>query len=204
MDAFASRTPLPQPFTGERAASASPFSSPAPTRSPFAAPVPGTLDPVCNVYAKPFRLFEEAAGGSNMDFRSTQESTMAKTVGILESPLTRAYFSRSNLDVVQRSLSDTVAKLTGYRIDRQDDTQLLIVMRAMFLDHAVNNPRNLQSEVARLNGGVVSTLLDQVISGMTAHLAYLRDASRMRTPIPRGAATSIKGLTTTLPLFRGI
>ena len=204
MDAFASRTPLPVPVTGERGASGDPFSAPASSRAPYETRAPGTLDPVCNMQSKPFRLFEEAAPGSNLGFRETQESTMSKTAGILESPLTKAYFSRDNLDVVQRTLAGEVARLTGFRIDRQDDTQMLIVMRGIFLDHAKNAPRDVAAEVRRLNAGVVSTLIDQVVSGITARLSYLRDASRMRTPIPRGSATSIKGLSTTLPLFRPI
>ena len=203
MDAFTPRTPLPVPFAGTRGASGDPFSAPASSRPPFETRSPAALDPVCNMYSKPFRLFEEAAPGSNLEFRETQESTMSKTAGILESPLTKAYFSRSNLDLVQRTLADEVARLTGFRIDRQDDTQMLIVMRALYLDHAKNAPRDVQAEVRRLNAGVVSSLIDQVISGITARLSYLRDASRMRTPIPRGSATSIKGIAP-LQLFRPI
>ena len=203
MDAFARRTPLPVPFTGVRGASGTPFSAPASSRAPFETREPGSLDPACNMYSKPFRLFEDSAPGSNLEFRETQESTMSKTAGILETPLTKSYFSRANLDLVQRTLADEVARLTGFRIDRQDDTQMLIVMRGIFLDHAKNVPRDVSAEVRRLNAGVVSALIDPVISGITARLSYMRDASRMRTPIPRGSATSIKGIAP-LQLFRPI
>ncbi len=193
-------TPLPVPYSGERAASGRPFSSPAIRAAPFSIPA-SSLDPVCNQYAQPFPFADRSPG--NVPFRERLSTRMAKTLDMrADSPLMRAFFSEDNLDAVQDALRDAVKRLTGFVIDRQSDDQLLIVMRAIFADHAQNSPRDVAAEVKRLDHGVVTTVLDQVISGITSYLAYLRDASRMRTPIARGAATSIKGLTTTLPLFR--
>lgn len=127
---------------------------------------------------------------------------MAKTLYMAKTPLIEAFFSTQNLDRVQAMLVAEVKRLTKLQISRQSDEEVLIVMRAIFADHATHNPRDLGAEVERLNRGVIGATIDGVISGITARLAYIRDASRMRTPIDRGAATSTKGLLTTASLFK--
>jgi len=214
---FGSRAPLPRPLEGVRAASgqpggarfADPFGLPLPSASPsplpsskpgaaFAPPV--RMDEVYGQRARPFPLIDNRRG--NVNFQESLAERMAKTLQVAASPLVRAFFSEQNLETVQRLLRDAVRSKTGFAIDRQSDEQLLIVMRAVFADRAANVPRDVPAEVRRLNEAVISTLFNGVVSNMTAHLAYLRDASRLRTPIERGAATSIKGLRTTASLFR--
>ena len=118
-----------------------------------------------------------------------------------EDPVNRAFFSQQNVDAIQRSLRDTIKRQTGYVIDRQSDDQLLIVMRYVYLLESRNTGGG--AEVTRLNALVVKEVAPQVASGVLQYLAYLRDASRLPTPIPRAQATSIKG-TTTADLFRPV
>lgn len=208
MSAFPSS--FPKPFTGIRSASGTSVSS-APPRDPFErpsaspSPVPGTLRPedlFRERIPKPFPFVDRSPG--NVSFSEDLPDLMAKSLHMNRSPLISAYFSNANLDRVQRSIVDKVLELTKFQIGRQSDDEVLIVMRAVFADRATNNPRDVNAEVARLNAGVLAAVLDNVISGISARLAYLRDASRMRTPIDRGAATSTKGLLTTASLFRPI
>jgi hypothetical protein len=152
--------------------------------------------------AKPFPFVDRSPG--NLNFREDVADLMAKSLYVNKSPLIAAYFSKANLDRVQAGIVNKVFELTKYQIGRQSDDEVLIVMRAIFADHATNNPRDVAAEVDRLNRGVLAAVIDNVISGISARLAYLRDASRMRTPIDRGAATSIKGTLTTTSLFRPI
>ena len=208
MSAFPSS--FPKPFTGIRSAAGVAFST-TPSRDPFArpsaspAPGPGTSRPedlFRERIPKPFPFVDTSPG--NLDFGEALPDLMAKSLYMRRSPLISAFFSAGNLDRVQKSIVDKVLELTTYQIGRQSDDAVLIVMRAIFADHATNNPRDVDAEVARLNAGVLSAVIDNVISGISARLAYLRDASRMRTPIDRGAATSIKGLHGTGSLFRPI
>jgi hypothetical protein len=160
------------------------------------------VDDVYRNVARPFALVDDSPG--NVAFAEDVAERMAKSLYMDPTPLIRAFFSRSNLDAVQRALISEVHRLTGFKIARQSDDSVLVVMRAIFADHANHQARNVEAEVTRLDRGTVAAVTDNVISNMTAHLAYLRDASRMRTPMERGAATSTKGLHTTLPLFRPI
>lgn len=198
---FGSTVPLPKPFTGIRSASGDPFGLPT-SSAPYAPVSKAPLDAVYRNVARPFATVDSSRG--NVSFREDLAERMAKSLYMNVTPLIREYFSEKNLDAVQAALASEVKRLTGFKIDRQSDDSMLIVMRAIFADHAIHQPKNVGAEVARLDRGVISAVIDGVISNITAHLAYLRDASRMRTPMERGAATSTKGLNTTVPLFRPI
>lgn len=197
---------VPVPFRGIRGASGTAFGRAAdpfarPTASPSSGADASRLDDAFRAnFGKPFPFTNTRPG--NLAFGEDLAERMAKTLYLAKTPLIEAFFSTRNLDRVQAMLVAEVKRLTKLQISRQSDQEVLIVMRAIFADHATHNPRDLGAEVERLNRGVIGATIDGVISGITARLAYIRDASRMRTPIDRGAATSTKGLLTTASLFK--
>lgn len=188
-----------RPAAGIRAPSGQPFTG-AP-HAPQGPPARQALDSVFDSFARPYPSVDSSIG--NLPFRSSSQSTMAKTLFMDHTPLIDAYFSPQNLDAVQELLRGAVARRTGFQIGRQSDDQLLIVMRAVYADHAVHSPADVSKEVQRLDRIVLSAVLDKVIANMTSYLAYLRDASRPREPLPLGVATSTKG-TKTFEMFRRV
>lgn len=118
-------------------------------------------------------------------------------------PLSEAFFRVENIDVIQNRLRATLQRQTGYAIDRQSDTHLTIIMRKVFAEHASNVSQELGAEVRRLNDLVLGIAVPMVASGVAAYLTYLKDASRLPEPLPRGVQTSVKG-TRQLELFRGL
>lgn len=127
----------------------------------------------------------------------------ARSMNQPRSPLMEAFFSRRNVDVLQNRLRATIQKQTGYSIARQSDTELEVVMRRAYEEHASNTLDGVEAEVQRLNDIVLRSAVPVVASGVAAYLAYLRDASRIPEPLPRGTQTSVKG-TKTFELFRGL
>lgn len=119
------------------------------------------------------------------------------------SPLLQAFFSIENVDVIQNKLRAAIQQKTGYAIDRQSDTDLTVIMRKVYAEHASNVSENVATEVARLNDIVLGVVVPMVATGVAGYLAYLKDASRLPEPLPRGAQTSVKG-TKTFELFRGL
>lgn len=117
-------------------------------------------------------------------------------------PLLEAFFSVENMDVIQNRLRATIQKQTGYAIDRQSDTDLTIIMRKVFAEQAQHQTPP-STEVPRLNNIVLGVVVPMVASGIAGYLAYLRDASRIPDPLPRGIQTSVKG-TKSYELFRGL
>jgi hypothetical protein len=148
---------------------------------------------VYDIFEAPFALFdrtptpEDTAVGMQ---RSTHQQPTA---------VSQRFFGRQNVDLLQRRLRDEVRKRTGYEIDRQSDEQLLIVMRYVFMQSGRN--AGGEAEVRRLNELVLRETVPQVGSGLAQYLGYLRDASTLPTPIPRGQATSVKGTKITDELF---
>ena len=118
-------------------------------------------------------------------------------------PLAEAFFRVENIDVIQNRLRATIQRQTGYAIDRQSDTHLTIIMRKVYAEHASNSAQGLDAEVRRLNDVVLRVAVPMVASGVAAYLAYLKDASRLPEPLPRGIQTSVKG-TRQHELFRGM
>lgn len=122
------------------------------------------------------------------------------------SPLMAAFFSIANVDVIQNMLKAEIIQRTRYAIDRQSDTDLQVIMRKVYAEHASNSGATedaIRAEVRRLNRIVLGVVVPMVASGVAGYLNYLRDASRVPEPLPRGQQTSIKG-TKMLEVFRGI
>lgn len=148
---------------------------------------------VYDVYEKPFSLYD----GALVDTRDAME----KSTHLQQTEASRLFFGKANVDTLQKRLQQEIHKRTGLRIDRQSEEQLLIVMRYVFIQSGSN--MGGAGEVARLNELVLAEIVPQVGAGLMQYVDYLRDASTLPAPIPRGQATSIKGLKAA-ELFRGL
>lgn len=150
---------------------------------------------VYDIPEAPFTLYDSIATPESQ-FVGLQRSTHQQAT-----ELSQAFFGGDNIEHLQRRLRAEIKKRTGYVIDRQSDEQLLIVMRYVFMQSARNFGG--AAEVRRLNELVLREIVPQVGAGLAQYLGYLKDASTLPTPIPRGQATSIKGTKTT-ELFKGL
>lgn len=159
---------------------------------------------------EPFPLFGSGTGakygrGPGVPPNGQLESTitaMLRSIRQQPSALGAAFFSPGNVDDIQRRLHDIVFRKTRYRIDRQSDEQLLIIMRNVFVNFA-RFEGDVPREVRRLDDLVLAEVVPQVGAGLAQYLAYIRDASTLPTPIARGQSTTVKG-TKGGELFRGL
>lgn len=125
-----------------------------------------------------------------------------------ETPLTFLFFSEKNINNIQDLLRFNVYKMMNKVIDKQSPTELLIIMRSVFLEYHQHpplfNPNMTQkqidelkqmyiTEVSRLNQLVLDTILPLTVSSLQQYLDYLRDISKNPEPIPRSIASSITG-----------
>lgn len=150
---------------------------------------------VYDMYEKPFSLYS--------DQRSAEDpsTSLVRSTHLQPTDTARRFFSKANIDRVQRALQKTIKKHMGVTIDRQSDEQLLIVMRYMYMQRGVNF--GCDAEVERLNVMVLEEIVPQVAAGLSQYAGYLKDASTLPVPLARGQATSVRG-TKTLELFRGL
>ena len=128
-------------------------------------------------------------------------SSVVTSMHQCETPLSRAFFSATNMNTIQTNLRIIVREKTGYVIGRQSDEQVALIMRGVFTLYA-NPGAPVENEVRRLNATVLSQLAPQVGTGIAAYLGYVRDASQMHVPLERAKNMSMKGTKTT-ELFKG-
>lgn len=150
---------------------------------------------------QPYSLFAESSSHAPLVQR---EELAHRTLHRRETPLSRAFFSTQNLDVLQLAIHEAVKRATKHDIDRQSDDQLLVYMRFVFIDYASNSTStDIAAEVRALNDIVVRYVVPDIVANLAQYLAYLRDASRLPEPLPRGSATSARGTKSTA-FFKGI
>ena len=119
----------------------------------------------------PFELFEK-----NQSIKKNANCDSTKNI-ISDSLLSKLFFSENNIDLIQLELKKTVYEKTDkkYLIDRQSDTELLIVMRSIFLQNSKNLDYDLKNQILQLNNLVLNYCVENVISGILAHVGYIKD-----------------------------
>lgn len=147
------------------------------------------------MYEKPFSLY--SATRSEED----PSTSLVRSTHLQPTETARRFFSKANIDEVQRLLQKKIKKHMGATIDRQSDEQLLIVMRYVYMQQGANF--GCDREIERLNDLVLQEIVPQVAAGLAQYVGYLKDASSLPVPLARGQATSIRGTKTT-ELFRGL
>lgn len=138
-------------------------------------------------YEKPFPM-------TSGDPHAESLSPWLKSLNQHHSPVGDAFFARSNVERIQRWIAEAVKRLTGYTIDAsaQSTEDLGQIMREIYYAEANSSPMSVADEVRRLDFEVLSEAVPIVSGNLVGYLAYLRDASRIATPLPRGVATNIK------------
>ena len=106
--------------------------------------------------------------------------------------LNTAFFSTDNVQLIQKALQDAVRKELNVNIDRQNDRDLLVIMRAVYGTTQVTS-ETIAKQVQRLNSSVLSHILPQVITGVKSYQYFQKDQVSPVIPLSHGIATSSKG-----------
>jgi hypothetical protein len=109
----------------------------------------------------------------------------AMTGNWADTPLSKAFFSQQNQQILQNGIRAGVFKRSNgqYTIGAQDCDSLKIVMRSVFLQNASNKPFNIKEQVEQLNVIVLNYCIQQVYSEAQGYMKYLEDASTLVVPI---------------------
>lgn len=99
-----------------------------------------------------------------------------------ESILSKIFFSPENVDLLQRQIIWTVYQKTGgkYLIEKQNEEDLQVVMRSMFLQHARHVADHIKEQIQELNNLVTDDVVPNIISEVNQYIGYLD-----RTFLPR-------------------
>ena len=77
-----------------------------------------------------------------------------------------------------------------YIIGPQDCDSLKIVMRSVFLQHAVNSPVNITQQIQQLNKMVLDYCTQQVYGEAQGYMKYMDDVSTLVVPIAHPVQSS--------------
>jgi hypothetical protein len=135
----------------------------------------------------------------DMTYLETYETPYKGILGGVQelTNFSKVYFSKENIAWLQENIRYTVYKTSNkkYVIGKQDETNLLIVMKAVYLQNSKNpsNTSMYKSELYRLDKIVVDTVVPDIITQLQQHDAYIRDISKIPVPIALPKNTSIIG-----------
>lgn len=101
--------------------------------------------------------------------------------------LSDAYFSKNNIQILQNGIRYGVYKLSNkqYIISEQNEDELIIVMRSIFLQYSKNLKNNITQQIQTLNQMVLDYSIKQVYSEAVSYIKYKYDISNMYEPIDR-------------------
>lgn len=110
-------------------------------------------------------------------------------------PLSRAFFSRQNIDALQTNIRYNVWLSSGKKhvISKQNDSELVVIMRSVFLQNSKNREANILSQVKDLNKIVLDYTVKQVLTQVKQYINYKKDISNPIQIMDHSVNTSIRG-----------
>ena len=117
---------------------------------------------------------------------------------ITSNPLSNAYFSAENQNLIQLRIIQEINKLSNgqYNISRQNDDELQIIMRSYYLQFGKNRGNGIVEQIEELNQMVVDECIRIIIPNIQQYLGYRKDISNPIPIMPRSQNVSNKGKNT--------
>ena len=135
-----------------------------------------------NIDSSQFELYQEERDNYNNRAKTMTEQ-------ILEvNPVNDLFFSKSNVKRLQKRIKKEVFRLSKGKIvldAEQDESDLLIAMRAVYLEEGKNLPTKVVRQVKLLNNRVMDYIMPDLMSNIKLEYGYLRDINEPLKPINR-------------------
>ena len=147
----------------------------------------GRVDILDNTPVKPFYLTND---NNNLKYYKKNSLKGIQTKSILSD----VYFSKDNINQIQNMLRYNVYVRSNkeYIIDRQSDTQLLIIMRSIYLQNSKNLDYNITQQIEELNKLVLDYCVPNVLIQVKQYMQYKESVSKIPKPLPVAISTNNK------------
>lgn len=118
--------------------------------------------------------------------------TDALTGNWTETPLSRAFFSKQNLQIIQNGVRAGVYNISKghFVIANQSCDELKIIMRATFLRSSINLPDRIPDQIADINKAVIDYCVPRIYGEAKGYIQYLHDASTLVVPLSTPISTT--------------
>jgi len=109
--------------------------------------------------------------------------------------LNQIYMSPENIENLQTRIRYAVwlASNKQHVIARQSDTELVIIMRSIYLTYGKNLPTNIRQQIQDLNDLVVQETVSKILSQIQQHIWYLYHRSTQPFPLSHPQNMSVHG-----------
>jgi hypothetical protein len=99
--------------------------------------------------------------------------------------LSKAYFSKENVQIIQNGLRAGVYSMSGNKfvIAPQNIDTLKIIMRSIYLQYAEHLPNDIAGQIAKLNRLVLDYSVPTVFNEATGYVKYMEDQSTLVVPL---------------------
>jgi hypothetical protein len=143
--------------------------------------------------SKPFELYENMKVANKEKYGNTGNQQKSK--------LSDLYYSQANIDYLQDEIVRQVFEKSDgkYRIAKQNEDELMIVMKSIFLQNARNSDIDLQYQIDVLNKLVLDYCVDNVYVNLLQYVKYIDDITKEQTVMDRPQNVDIKGSKTLMP-----
>lgn len=132
--------------------------------------------PVDSTYSKPNQQYKEYKITDNAEMKRNYAYRVL--TGIQQVSLfSLLFFSNENIAEIQRLIKYNVYEIANFRIDNQDETELVLIMRSNYLQYSKvpQKQEYYTNEIARLNEIVVEQSIRTILSEITQQQKYLYD-----------------------------
>lgn len=102
-----------------------------------------------------------------------------------DTKLSKLYFSPKNINIIQNGLRAGIYNISNkqYTIGLQDENELFIIMKSIFLQHSKNNMDNITNQISALNKMVVDYCITQIYGEIQGYIKYIDNLDSSRNPI---------------------
>jgi hypothetical protein len=129
--------------------------------------------------------YEKYQQSSTVNYDRARQATQ----GFFEkNHITVIFFSDENMARIQKKIKEEVLNRTKgqYQLDEdQDESDLMIVMRAVYLDKCKNLPGETVRQVKLLNQQTVDYIVPDLISNIKQYFGYVKDINKPLQPMMR-------------------
>jgi hypothetical protein len=156
------------------------------------------------------RIFLQDAPATTPNFELYKNANSAHYLGnrlqnqMETTPLADAYFSKENVDNLQNIIRNHVQvrcqsdpeiadEQKPVLIARQNDTELYIIMRSIYLQYGRNLDSDIAGQINNLNILVANEATPKIITALKQKLKYLYDIQHLPVPLERAEYTSSSG-----------
>jgi hypothetical protein len=128
-----------------------------------------------------FQMFDKIDVQKSVSFRDSLVGNWKET------ELSCAFFSAENVRNVNNLIIQAIQQKTNgaYNIGMQDQDELQIIMRSIYLENSKNLPNNIPEQINALNQLVLQYAVPQIYSSLTSYAKYMHDITNVYTIMDR-------------------